>query len=247
MSENTPQQFPWKILQPTTEWVQRTVVIYGPSGTGKTYLAAQFPDPLLLSCDPGVLGGAMSAMKFGVKQLKVNTYQEVMNLIPTLKANAGVEFKTLVIDSVTYLGKLVMKNILTNASREIPRFEEWGLNYARTANLINVFSEMNCHIVFTAIDSKNKDEMTGKITGGPDLPGKLSGELPQAVDICARLFTTTGYDNQGKLTTTYKFRTVPDDTYFAKDRTQLLPKEGLSDFITFIKPLFAEGEFNKGE
>lgn len=239
-------QFPWTTLtNDGTQWQQRTVLIYGSSGVGKTHLAAQFPDPLLLSCDPGTLGGALSATKFGVKHLKVNSYSEILNLLPTLKANAGVEFKTIVVDSITYLGKLVLRHILQSVQREIPRFEEWNLNYTRTAMLINNLSELNCHVVFTAIDKVDKDEVTGKMMGGPELPGKLSKELPQAVDICTRLLTTTGYDNQGKLQVKYKFRTVPDDIYFAKDRTQLLPKEGESDFATFVKPLFQDSEFQK--
>ena len=241
--------FPWKVLNPSTDWVQRTIVLYGPSGSGKTYLAAQFPDPLFLSCDPGVLGGAASAQKFGVKHIKIASYQEMMDLLPTLKANAGVEFKTVVVDSITYFGKLCLQNILANVGREIPRFEEWGLNYTRTARFINNLAELRCHIVFTAIDKLDKDEVTGKMLGGPMLPGQLAKELPQAVDICSRLFTQTGYDNQGKLQVKYKYRTVPDDLYFAKDRTQLLQKEGvLNDkgLPDDWKSLFSPDEFNGG-
>lgn len=189
----------------------------------------------------------MSAIKFGCKHLKINSYQEILDVLPTLQANAGIEFKTLIIDSLTYMGKLCLRAILKNAMREIPRFEEYNLNYARTSMLINNLSELKCHIVFTAIDKMDKDEMTGKIFGGPELVGKLGKELPQAVDIAARLFTSTGYDAQSKLVVNYKFRTVPDDVWFAKDRTQLLPKEGSADFDTFIKPLFTAEELNKGE
>lgn len=225
--------FPWKVLSPATTWQQRLILLYGPSGVGKTRLAAQFPSPLLLSCDPGSMGGALSAVNFGIKQLKIANYQDLMSLMPVLKAQAGIEFKTIIIDSVTYLGKLVMQNILANANRELPRFEEWGLNYTRTARLINNFAEMNCHVIFTAIDKTDKDEVTGKMFGGPSLPGQLQKELPQAVDVCARLFTTTGYGTDGKLQVKYLLRTVPDDLWFAKDRTQKLPKEGTSEFSTF--------------
>lgn len=245
MADEAAKPLPWKILSPSTDWVQRTVVLYGPSGSGKTYLAAQFPDPLLVSCDPGTLGGASSVIDFAPKQVKISSYSELLTLLPIMEANAGKEFKTVIVDSITYLSKLVMKNILTTVGREKPTFDEWGLNYARTAMFINRFAEMKCHVVFTAIDSKSKDEMLGKIMGSPDLPGKLSSELPQAVDIVARLFTTTGYDNSGKLKTNYKFRVVPDDIYFAKDRTRKLPNEGGADFETFIRPLFAEEELTK--
>lgn len=229
-------QFPWKVLKPSEEWQQRLILLYGPSGVGKTRLAAQFPDPLLLSCDPGSMGGSLSAVDFNVKQMKVTSYQELMNLMPVLKAQAGIEFKTLVIDSVTYLGKIIMQNILANANRELPRFEEWGLNYTRTARLINNFAEMNCHVVFTAIDKMDKDEITGKVSIGPSLPGQLQKELPQSVDVCARLFTITGYGTDGKLQVTYKFKTVPDDTYVGKDRTELLDKEGVIPKDNSLQP-----------
>lgn len=242
MSERE-SSFPWNILSPDNDWVQRTILLYGPSGSGKTYLAAQFPDPLILGCDPGVLGGSMSAIKFGVKHLKVTDYQSMMDLLPVLKANAGSEFKTLIVDSITFFGKLCLRNILERVGREKPQFDEWGLNYARVANFINNICELNCHIVFTAIDKLNKDEVTGKIMGEPMLPGQLAKELPQSVDVCARLYTVTGYDNSGKLQVTYKYRTVPDDLYFAKDRSQLLKSEGVllaqglpDDWKSLFKP-----------
>lgn len=243
MSENAQSPYPWKVLEPSTDWIQRTMVFYGPSGCGKTYLAGQFPSPLFLACDPGVLGGAISALKFGIKHVKVNSYQEVLDLLEILQKTAGTEFKTLVVDSISYMGKLCLAAILKNAFKEIPKFEEWGLNYVRMARLINNLSELKCHIIFNAIDKIDKDEVTGKMLGGPMLPGQLAKELPQAVDVCARLFTSTAYDNSGKLKTKYMFRTVPDDLYFAKDRTQLLAAEGPAEFASF-KCLFREDELN---
>lgn len=231
---------PWKTLTKEDVWQQRTFLFYGPSGVGKTRLASQFPDPLLLSFDPGVMGGAASARE-GIKQMKVSNYEQLIATLPTLQACAGTDFKTLIVDSITYMGKLTMASILRTVGREIPRFEEFNLNYARVARMINNFSDLKCHIVFTAIDSTNKDETTGKIFGGPDLVGKLSKELPQAVDVVCRLFVQTGYNAQGKLETKYRFRSVPDDTYIAKDRWTILPSEGESKFDVF-KPFFRADE-----
>jgi hypothetical protein len=168
-----------------------------------------------------------------------------METIPILQAHAGKEFKTLIVDSVTYMGKLSLAHILKSVGREVPRFDEFNLNYQRVAKLINTISELNCHIVFTAIDKMDKDETTGKMWGGPDLVGKLAKELPQAVDVCCRLFTVTGYTSSGKLETKYKFRSVPDDTWNAKERAEvgknILPPEGESSFEAF-KPFFRPEE-----
>lgn len=238
-----PNALPWAPLAETNEWVQRIVLLYGPSGSGKTRLAAQFPKPLLLSCDPGTIGGATSAIEFKINQMKINDYDQAKKLVDILKKSAGVHFQTLIIDSLSYLGKIVMRAVLLSSGREIPRFEEYNLNYARTAMLINNFAELKCHIVFTAVDKFDKDEVTGKIMGGPELVGKLQKELPQACDVVARLFTQTGYDSNGKIKTTYKFRTVPDDMYVGKDRTNLMAKEGDTNIEAF-NVLFREDELS---
>ena len=233
-------EFPWKTLTKGNEWQQRTFLFYGPSGVGKTRLASQFPGALILSCDPGTMGGAASAIE-GVKQMKVTSYEQLIGLIPTLQQYAGTEFKTLVVDSVTYMGKLSMTHILKSAGREMPRFDEFNLNYQRVTRLINNISELNCHIVFTAIDKMDKDETTGKMWGGPDLVGKLGKELPQAVDVVCRLFTSSGYNSAGKLEVKYQFKSIPDDTYNAKDRLSILPPQAESTFEPF-KPFFLNDE-----
>jgi hypothetical protein len=223
--------YPWQDLdKESTDWVQRVLLFYGPSGCGKTFLAGQLPRPLFLSCDPGTLGGAESARKFGVKHVKINSYKEMIDILPTIKEAAGKEFETVIVDSISYLARLVMQAILQQVNREIPRFEEWNLNAERLRRLINTIADLKAHIVFTAVDDMSKDEMTGKLYGGPALPGKLSKELPQACDTVVRLFTTTGYTAQGKLEVKYRYRVVPDDVWFAKDRTNLVAPEGEAGF-----------------
>jgi len=228
----------WSVLDPNTEeFMQRILLLYGPSGSGKTRLAAQFPDPLFLSCDPGNLGGALSAAEFRVKHIKISSYRQLMDLLPKLKPLAGKDFKTIVLDSATYLAQQCMNGILKQIGREIPRFEEWNLNASRLRQAIIQLTDMQCHVIITAVERYQRDEVTGKISGGPHLPGQLSTEISQACDVVARLFTSTGYGSDGKLQVRYRFRTVPDDTFYAKDRTNLLPREGESSFDIF-KPLF---------
>lgn len=230
---------PWTILEPTDEWIQRTVLIYGQSGTGKTKLAGEFLDPLFLSCDPGKLGGALTIIDKKVKHIKITSYSQLMDLIPTLTAEADKgSFKTIVLDSISYLSSTILRDILKQSGREIPRFEEWNLNATRMRTLINSITSINSHIVFTAVEQKDKDEITGKISGEPKLPGQLATELPQACDITVRLYTTTSRNaSTGKLQVNYKFRSVPDEMWFAKDRTNTLPPEGDTDY-KYFKPLF---------
>ena len=236
------QSKPWTTLQEPNEdiWEQRTFLFYGPSGVGKTRLSSMFPKPLLLSCDPGQSGGSASARR-GIQQIKIFDYQQIMDLMPQLQESAGIDFYTLIVDSATYLGRITMQHILTSVGREVPRFDEFNLNFARMSMLIQSFADLPCHVIFTAIDKYDKDEVTGKLLGGPDLVGQLRRAMPQAVDVCCRLFTNTAYGSNGKLSTQYKFRSVPDDLFFCKDRFSVLPSEGESEFEVFA-PLFSEKE-----
>jgi len=218
------------------------LLLYGPSGVGKSLLVAQFPDVLILGCDPGKRGGVpKTADKYKPKVIKVESYSHMMGLIPVLKEKAGKEFGMLAIDSASFLHRMVMSNILTMVGREIARFEEWNLAQERMKKILERTCEIPCPIIFTALDGTAKDEITGKVTGGPDLPGKLQGEFPRYCSVVARLFVRTSYDKSGTLLSLYKFRVVGDDTWVGKDRTGLLPKEGETKWETFA-PLFKKKE-----
>lgn len=216
--------------------VQRIILFYGPSGVGKTYLAAQFPDPLILSFDPGLLGGALSAAKFSPKQMKIDSYEQLMDGIPSLEEYAGKEFKTLVVDSASYLSRLVMRHILLKSGVEIPKFEQWNLLAERMRKLCLTLTDLDCHVIFNAVDTLQKNEVTGDIYIGPDLPGKLAKELPQYCDVVAKLKVISelkAVKGKAVRSPSYTYTIVSDGTYVAKDRTGLLDTEGPSTYESF--------------
>lgn len=235
--------------------VQHVVLLYGQSGSGKTFLASQFPKPAILACDPGELGGSRSvftAIEKGlIKEpplwLKVDSYQTLLQAIQELpKLIQAGEVKTIVVDSVSYMQRLVMDDILARIMREIPRFEEWNLCVERMRHLIRKITELGADVVFTATDNMQRDELTGKIVGGPNLPGKLAQELPQACGIVLRLFVTSGYNAQGKKEVVYKFQSAPDEMWYAKDTTGTLPAEGPVSIAPLLQILSGVKSEKKG-
>ncbi len=77
------------------------ILTYGPPGIGKTTLASEFPDPVFLQVEDGTPGD-LELISFG----KLDTFGQVMGALASLYTEEH-EFKTVVLDSVTELQKLV--------------------------------------------------------------------------------------------------------------------------------------------
>lgn len=77
------------------------ILFYGPPGIGKTTLAAEFPEPIILQVEDGTPGD-LELNSFG----KLDTFEQVMGYLEVLYTEDH-EFKTVVIDSVTELERLV--------------------------------------------------------------------------------------------------------------------------------------------
>jgi len=215
-------------------------LFYGKSGVGKTRLAASFAElgpVLFLATDTGVSGGLLSAKPYKPWFVILKDYSTFLSLIPKMQAEAGQTFKTLVLDSVTSFQTVVMRHVLDHSSREIPRFEDWNLCVTRLRTALNVLGALPCHLVLTATEQLFKDELIGKIVGAPNVVGKLSQELPAAVDIVLHLTTRSAYDPNGKRSVTYEMTSTPDEWWTAKDRTGILPVVSSTEFRA-LKSLF---------
>lgn len=77
------------------------ILAYGPPGIGKTTLASEFESPVFLQVEDGTPGG-IELTSFG----KLDTYGQVMEALAALYTEDH-EFKTVVLDSVTELQKLI--------------------------------------------------------------------------------------------------------------------------------------------
>ena len=77
------------------------ILVYGPPGIGKTSLAAEFPAPVFLQIEDGTPGD-LELTSFG----KIETYDALMEALGVLYTEDH-DFKTVVIDSVTELERMV--------------------------------------------------------------------------------------------------------------------------------------------
>lgn len=227
-------QTPTYYNEMTLEEVEQYIfLLYGGSGCGKTTLAAMFPSPVMfLSCDVGVMGGLLSAVSLKKEshklfQVRLNSYAQLLGLYPNLERDfkAGV-YKSLVLDSLTTLNQLIIRDILSMTAKEVPVFQDWNLATTRMRTTINKLASFGAHTIFTATEQVVKDEQVGRLMGLPNLPGKLAQEAPAGVDVVLRLHTRMSFDAQTrKRVVTYLGQTAPDEIWYAKDRSATLPPE----------------------
>ena len=82
------------------------VAIYGPGGSGKTTLAAEFPDPIFIQTEDGA--GALELTTFAEEPLR--SYAQIEEAIEAL-ATEEHDFRTVVVDSVTQLEPIIWAEV----------------------------------------------------------------------------------------------------------------------------------------
>jgi hypothetical protein len=185
-------------------------IVYGVNRVGKTTWSCQFPKPLLLvDCEPAKdSGGAKSVRKMqGVTFLKLEDTDSLRQLAEELITHNP--FKTVVIDSVTSLERIVLAEIMKlPAVKDLVKPSDIGLGpagmdiYMKRSDmmrkLLRLYLDHPCHTVFTAKEkdhNPNKGDMRSKVVRGhqeesfygPDLGGGTVEWLRDACDYIMQL------------------------------------------------------------
>jgi hypothetical protein len=81
------------------------LVEYGPLGIGKTWLATQFPNPVLFDTEDG-------SLQYNVKRIRALNSDDFFNALSALTKVQKPEFKTLVVDMIDQAEKYMRDRIL---------------------------------------------------------------------------------------------------------------------------------------
>ena len=183
------------LTTPKTQIKRIAGIIWGPSGAGKTTLAATAPKPILwVNFDPD--GTSSLEDQDGIHIADFSTSNP--NVVATFKhENAGgiknllesedaPDFKTVVFDSITTFNEIALRYGVTEvkgATMEMPTLQGYGRRNSYTMqaimSVIRATGTYNKHVIFVAHeDAPSKDEMTGAMMVSILVGGKMQSEIP---------------------------------------------------------------------
>jgi hypothetical protein len=234
-----------RIIQPTSptkdvqfgSWEESTVedkgwkiLVYGDSGSGKTYFAGTFPDPLFLDLEDGMR--SLLPLKRNIKRYPKSPAQQITTLdevkafyqiVKKIKPE-DAPFKTIVIDSLNELQILVLENsIRTTQTQRIyddqPTQGDYGKLARDMQTLVRLFIKLPYNIIFIA-GAKEREFAEDKLL--PLFLGKKTGpDVRRIIEQIGYCYTKQAAKDQ-PVEHLIAFGDTP--AYIAKDRTGKLSR-----------------------
>ena len=220
-------------MKPTTPL---SMVVYGPSGVGKTWLAMTAPAPRLFL---DVEGRSRFAVRRGgtagwwdptepipEDAAKWDTTVVTIRTIDTLSAAWKVlakedhPWKSVVIDSLTEAQKRMQDALTGSAPLQL---QDWGVLLRKMEAMVRSFRDLTEHperpldlVLFTAMEAVNESDGVRR----PLLQGQIQNTLPYYVDVCGFLGVVTREDT----TLERRLCIQPSSRWVAKDATDILTR-----------------------
>lgn len=199
------------------------ILIYGPSGVGKTTLYDGIKDALILDVEEGtsVLRKRDEMLSNGSRIFPLKSWEDLQGIFELIQTGQ-LSFTNIVLDSITDMQELCKDHVLETQNRrriseETPSQQDYGVISERMRKMLRNFRALDSNIIYIARERHLKDEETGAERVRPDVAGKLQDDLPGAMDVTAYMASNNegtriiGFDLTGK--------------FLAKDRTHKFPRK----------------------
>lgn len=236
-----------EIGTPKTRADNKTYLIYGPPGVGKTRLAASASEVsdlqrvLLIDVEAGS-ASIENIYQDNIDVARPTDFAQLKVLLEFL-INEEHEYQTVIIDTVGKLMDLVF--VETSRVNTSNAFARWGDLADKTLEWIEMLHRTGMTVIVLAHTDTEKDDLTGKVTTYPYFLGRKTGkEGPKIFDIIGYL----RYDEHPETKDIIRvLQTEGDLSTIAKDRTDTLPVLlGAPDF-TKIYGYIKSGKPGKGK
>ena len=216
------------------------VLLYGSTGTGKTYalktMPASWRPALILDCDSGSRAlwneselGDIVTFDSADKNSKPILYTQVCDYLSKVH---GTEhgYKTLVMDSFTLLHQAIQSHVISEAvvdfkakrstSNEPPTLPEYGIITHLAMKFVQALIQMNLNLIVICHEAiVITDEASGLSRAGPALTPKLATVLPRYFDEVLYSKVKGKGDNR-----VYSWLTQSTGMYEARTRSGVKPE-----------------------
>lgn len=221
--EQKEKSGPFGIYTPkTSKLLGYKILLYGGPGTGKTWAASTFKNPLFLDLEGGLFPVSFRKPLRYPKNPKqtvttVSQINEFYKLAKIELAKPDCDFSTVVIDSINEMQNIVMQNVIATfdgSSRQYadtPTLQDYGKANRDMLKLFRLFLRLPCNVVFTAVNLPRayEDEQTyPRLIGKEVLPEVM--RLISAIGYC---YTVINGDE-----VEYKVSFANTPLWIAKDR-----------------------------
>lgn len=230
-------------IQKLSEMAPRVnMVIYGMPGVGKTLISASadavpaMRKVLLMDID----GGALSAKEKypNADRVVITRWSQINEIYVELAANPNLGYQTVIMDTGTEAQKYSQAAVMARAVKlaadkgevrdvEVPSFREWGITAEHMRNTVRRFRDLPMNFIMTLHVKDDKNEMTGKVSKVPDLPGKLARQIAGFFDVVLYMYikeVPDRSDPEGKAKIEKRLlQSVASELVIAKDRSDRLP------------------------
>jgi hypothetical protein len=159
------------------------ILLYGPSGAGKTSFGAGMPRPLIGLTEKQAVP-SIKRINPKASVFVIESFQDLIDFVALAASpNIGKRFDSVVLDSLTDAQRMIKEHFTSRQEKrqDVTDLDTWGVILDKTASLMRTIRDAHAHVVVITLDAEEKVEGMGMVHRPAVLGKKLPNELAQFV------------------------------------------------------------------